>query len=1339
MKNLKVFFFLFSILFSTSTIYADERDFNALPIIGTQNSVTIYGSALQIGNQLLCQNSADGEECTDPGDNVPNNDVLQHAVKIDSSGPSNNSMAKLVLQSGDEVIYARLYWSARIRSTTAITPSIQIKGPGDSAYTSFDYESGKLGTRSSSQNLGFPIGNTSVIDYGASVEVTDFVKARGAGEYYVGGIPAVSAYNSYASWQLFVVVKNPARTLKNIALYDGFKGVANNDATPLVVSASGFITPVGTDPFNANLFIYSGESDNHYGDRISISDASGTYTQLVDGALTPNDVMNASVYSKEFYPSTGNRSDELPTLNLANPNFQNVLGLDIDELQINTADGLSTVLSNGQTSTNIKITSSAYAGTTDYDTFTLNMFAFETEVYVPAFCYDYTYSQGGKYLTQDNNGSEPPILDANVILNQNITVGIFLKSLIDSSLSVTNMSLDVSDINRTLVTYVTGSAKVATTAQQVPYTVSVTSGTTGGLDYINNYPIGTVNANEYFYIYYDLYPQISTISTPITVNASYNLTLNGVSVPYTLELNEGIPLCPPNITNYEITKGIFNVVHNNYYTLDTNPSGTSYNNLPTQVTKREGNFKIISLDPNNINTLKGTSTMVGVDMVDLSAYHNADAACGDLNNTISKKIWIMFDDNVTSAPFDKAAIQAAIDSTTRAPGINNTYEFYEKARKNVAFRVTYPVDVNGSSVTTETTPSGRYKLINFPDFGGDTCSEEYMAWVGKNNVQVSAVCGDNGVGTGNNGMSEDDLAECMYCIFGKSTRSVCSRDNFAIRPQALMLKFDDQNQTTGASVTRIVNDRTGVAVPNTGVVNLAAGYDYKLEVTGTNFLNNDASTGYSTVFNGIDNNITYIWTPSGVVTTGCNDTNNHDANTSSIYVSDGQGDANTTLNNVGIYILHAIDTTWTQVDASPVWHTAANHFYMGANSDCVADSSDVQIVNSAVNNGCNVSSVNDGVGTNTLKYRDYNITFHPYEFNLNGLGLSHGINHDATFDANTFIYMSDINVSSDENMSMHMNGLIRASGENNVTVTNYVDNCFAKPINITISKTNYATTTTAYRYKYHDYNSTGDENSTFSADINNTTGPIALDTTHFMKDRAGSIYSILNLNFDRNLTIPVNPQTITFNNYTIDCQDPANDCTFLADLTTKTTQGDLAKESGLTDLNKTVRHYYGRTHAPRYRYPSDVGEAFIYYEVYCDSAGDPSLLPNGVTTAESIDSINWYNNPNHVIARDGNVSSVVESRGRTNVTLTNFIEGTPSTAELTYDIPGTTPNSYPYKTTMEDAANGWLIYNKYNNAATVNEFEVEFYKPTSNWTGVHETDTTTDSNASDTTSKRIFW
>ncbi|MDQ1264605.1 MAG: hypothetical protein QG559_1606, partial [Campylobacterota bacterium] len=64
--------------------------------------------------------------------------------------------------------------------------------------------------------------------------------------------------------------------------------------------------------------------------------------------------------------------------------------------------------------------------------------------------------------------------------------------------------------------------------------------------------------------------------------------------------------------------------------------------------------------------------------------------------------------------------------------------------------------------------------------------------------------------------------------------------------------------------------------------------------------------------------------------------------------------------------------------------------------------------------------------------------------------------------------------------------------------------------------------------------------------------------------------------------------------------------------------------------------------------------------------------------------------------------------------------------------------SYPYRTTMQNGASPWLIYNESDAGATTNEFQVEF-DTIGGWSGEHETNTTTKTPAGATTNRRIMW
>ena len=64
---------------------------------------------------------------------------------------------------------------------------------------------------------------------------------------------------------------------------------------------------------------------------------------------------------------------------------------------------------------------------------------------------------------------------------------------------------------------------------------------------------------------------------------------------------------------------------------------------------------------------------------------------------------------------------------------------------------------------------------------------------------------------------------------------------------------------------------------------------------------------------------------------------------------------------------------------------------------------------------------------------------------------------------------------------------------------------------------------------------------------------------------------------------------------------------------------------------------------------------------------------------------------------------------------------------------------YPFKSTVNMTSNDWLIYDRYDSNAIVNDFELEFYN-TGIWAGQDNSDgTSADSDAATNTNRRLQW
>ncbi len=305
-------------------------------------------------------------------------------------------------------------------------------------------------------------------------------------------------------------------------------------------------------------------------------------------------------------------------------------------------------------------------------------------------------------------------------------------------------------------------------------------------------------------------------------------------------------------------------------------------------------------------------------------------------------------------------------------------------------------------------------------------------------------------------------------------------------------------------------------------------------------------------------------------------------------------------------------------------------------------------------------------------------------------------------------------ISSDLNMSAKINLTVTAENDSNATTTNYQTGCYAK-------NTNYAIT---YDAPFPSNGLTLLRFNETLTDANGSVSPIGTqlslnnlaEAQLFTAALPGVANPIIRFNFDKNSSVPVSP--VFFN---------------VTDLNVS----DVDNITGTTSVDANTTFIYGRTHAARQRYSGTTGEANIYYEAYCFGADCvKSRLPNGAASTNS-DDIRWFINQNHNTATNGNIIGLVtEINGLSKVTATAATAANPSKTTLTYDA----TKGYPYKTTMENGASSWLIYNPDNPSATKNQFSIGFENGGAEWGGAHKTKATTKSDKAATkTNRRTNW
>ena len=1169
----------------------------------------------------------------------------------------------------------------------------------------------------------------------------------------------------YSGWALVVVYAvDPSTAIANnvdyktVSVYDGFDQFLIwdiNQQLLIDIDINNFLTPKNGD-VNSTLLLFGGAGDYGIGnDVLQIYNPDTTTFETISNSINPS--------GHQFNSSYSDYDTDMTSKHIHN-------GVDLDLFNVSSHMGHS------QTSTKIKFGVERQTGSADQ--IFPQVLAFSTKLYEPVFCYDYAYEQQKVYFTEDNDGTQDPRIVGDVIPGEDVNVTIFIRNLVDSDLEVKNMTVNVTDINTSQATYLSDSTYLTKTGELYPTHVSDGS-LSVGTNFIDNIPVGDMSSNDYFYLYYGLDPIKSKLDMPIKVKATYDLIVDGnTSVPYVLTVGANLKMCSSTNFKYTPDKGLFNIVSDTVNSLYPRPGGGYYNNLPTVVTQKADNYTVVSYDANdtNLNTLADANVSVEVELIDASAFHDTFASCQEPTSSISDKITVTFNSSDITSFTAQDIINHILTKNGTGYDGNAAKRFYQTARENAAFRISWNTDSNDSVITTitDSTNPNLYHLENFSDYATQNCVVPVTTdvetspgnWVTKTYTQVPQACFNAGTGSASS-MNDKELAACMQCIYGKNLHYVCSRDNFSIRPEAFNVQIDDQNQTNPSiqkDITTLADSGSTGAVAHP--LDLAADYEYNIEINATNHYGNDASPGYTKTMNLLNSGpvifpdtAQYIWQAGGSVTSGaCNDEDNKSI---TMRFVDGAVDRNTSVTQVGEYKLNLKDTTWTTVDSNPFFmthHDGDSYFLPSSVADCALNTTAAPTVGTAALNGCNISSnhlnghyetVGGVLAIKYLQYNDYNVTFHPYAFNISNV-LTIGPANVIPPATLPYVYMTDINTSAHEKMAVHLDTNIIAIGKNSTTaLSNFVAGCFEKPLDISIDKSPTKNTALAYNFRFHDFNSSNlkDVNGTIVAGNINDDANLTTKSGSFQKALNGRINTRTNLNYNRVKNVAVNPEEITFISYKVHNSD-----TFSADLISNHTA-----DGNVSLGNQKIVYYYGRTNAPRATITCktspcstnydpnpannpDNTRVYVYDEVYCyqttnGNTCDTNLLPAG--TSNSSDMRWWINkneDQNASAGTDGIIGAVTESAATkvTEVTQSMIFKYQYETV-LKYS--GTV---FPYFANMENNATDWLIYDESNAAATSNKFRVDFVKE-AGWNGVHDTNTTTNTRGAAKTNRRLMW
>lgn len=1288
-----------------TTVVADTPYRCANPRTFTsQASISLYGNVKIIGNTNMCYNN--GGVCSDPGSARNNNINMMYSDPDGSSDTTtfNTSSASFDLPTGSSIRWAKLYWQGYLDNENDTVK-------GNAKTVKFYQPNGSVTTIDSSASdydYNWIYFTSSRYYYQGSADVTNLVQLAGEGNYTVANIISETGQpigGSYGAWTLVIVYNDPDETFKNVTIFDGYQGIvtAGDQTTAaayatangcsaadtgarntMTIPLSGFLTPK-SGTVTSSLSIFAGEGDKGAtGDHMSLTDSSGV-SHYLSNTLNPfDDIFNSTITYNGTTVTNTTAPVAITPWYSANSN-----GSDIDTFDV------SSIIGNNQTSTDVALD-------TNGDGYMPGVFVFTTDLYVPRFCYDYGYEQNGLPFTEENNGTKMPYVTGILPNTSDINVSIYIRNMENSDVNASNITLNITDINSSQAVYTRNSVSVTYSGAFIPtYKTDAAWPLSVSDTQVSNIPIGDMGGTQYAYTYFSLTPQNSgTISIPIHGTFSYDLRLplpDGtiLTLPYSSTLGgPGLSMCSSENFSYTPEWGIFSMVDAGLYDA-TNVN--RYYDLTTQVAKRPGNFRVASFDPAALNTPNSVTTIVAVELIDASQFHDVDAACREPSSAVSPRVWMGFENNVSQISFNASTIQNAInngmvsDVITGEPStITSASQFFQTATPNAAFRVSFNTlaDQNDSLIHIVQTNQG-IRIDNFSNIHQVYPHCRQYVTNPNNNIMTnttSVACSDNG-----NNSTYRDVAICMECLFGARTQVLCSRDNFAIRPESYTVQIRDVNQTNHSQVQLFAPGYTGVATPNTGRINVASGYDYRYDINATNHIDNGATPGYTRYFGtgGEDYNITLIWEPS-VAKAGCNDTTDH---VQSFNLINGTVITEGNLSQVGEYRLNIIDKTWTAVDwdATKQTHQTGSHFLSGdecdLNSTIVPTQATViGLSGTTLTNrvGCNISSTHDNI-ENGLKYRDYLFAYHPYRFDINDT-ISFGVGTQPVgigIGATGFVYTADMSRDDSMNMSLRATGPIRAVGYNQIVNTNFVSDCYSKDLNMTLQSDDNLTMIGAnYQVRFRDYNSTKgliyDSNATNITISNPAMFLVEIDDGNYTKDTAGSLLTETRLNYSRSVTQPTNPLTATFKALDVTCST-LSECRMQADLLAA------HEASGSSKMNFSVTHAYGRIIPRDVRIFGDVDfTANAWYEVFnAPVLSEIPLIPSRNGTS-------WYSNHLHDDQNygDGNITRLQSAIGSAAVN----IGGDDVNGMEIYNFGAVGAGNIPYSRKAHIETAPWLWY-----------------------------------------------
>ena len=1221
------------------------------------NTRNIVGNYAIIGNSSQCALNNRSNSLSGDCINSYSNKIPSRFIDIDGDATTKNSSSStLHIPPKSEVLWAGLYWQGVVHNSIHGKDFMGDRGsyngqtisgkPKFSTGKQIDFE--KSGSTYGAEKVFFKVPNSNYTEITADVldyhnlgyacfkDVTSMIDINNSnGIYMVADIKSHQGIEQdHGNYAAWsLVIIYRNNTTEKPRNITLFDGYSTVDKYfRQDLIIDGFLTPK-TPPIGSKLAVFAMDGDNGI-NSLTVINEKGNSTNIT----------NQDDSSHRLFDSTISRS-------IARDPNATSLRTDLKVLN------LTNVLGTSETKATLKPRSGG-------DRYTPSFFIMSADLYVPKLCYDYAVDLGtGTVYTDDDHNITGPIS-----ADRNMTTKVFIKTT-QADFDLENSILVVKDLNASKWDFDGGEYSPSTSMAYFTADINDSradySAIGFGDDDGNMHDGGIIHPDTNYYakFYHTLKSgQPLYVRDHLDIDVVSHIDFGSGAVPYRFSTEDGsLPRCTTSLV-YNPIYGRFSVERNNN-TGETIPEKYT---LYTQISGREFPVDVVSYDGNSSTELTIDKIGVEVELFDAATFENNassgfDTVCRDYDkHRIHNNQFVAFS-NASRAPLKAADLAVPI------------------ALRSAAFRVWYIADVNNSLVFDDT-------CYTTGTAGRDSCFAGKYPQV-KSRLDPTGLCSAQCTGGGSG------CYECLKVNFG---HPVCSRDNFAIRPESYRIVIKDAGKD-GNNTNRIEIARNNT----TNQFEYAAGYKYRIEANATLWHKEDNARKYYKIFGG--SNVTKLKFDGNST---CTDRNGTEQST---YIFDNGKLSNIIAgDNAGNYTYDIVDKDWTAVDQKGNPLKPYRNF-----NDCNKGSGDVDL-NPNKRSGCQIKSELDTTHT------QMKLWFHPYAFDVSGIRLQ---THPHT--GSSWVYMNNLHTvgSQSDTMAAVVEGNITAVGAHGKRLSNYTASCAAKDIGLStkfISDPSPVVdangNTVDFEQIIKDNSGVFDPNSIEKADNN-----LTLPSDYF--DNNGTAEVAVYYNFMKPYDKTVNVADVNFTTLlALGINDKSN-----ADMQNNyIPTGDVA-------IDQNVSFYFAKVAPPPGIDGTTVYDPSIDVDfrvlAYCDTAIKgtcryPGMDPNSVEGLSG--TAGWYLMSGHQSALgDGKVTTLsVESTDPSghagDVSISNTGPILFTNGVYTTDTLGCAFDKRPLKATFVLDPDEWLKYNP-GNADGRPRFDLYFLREQLNWKGMGET------------------